>query len=647
MPRKNIRPVMGHPLIAYTICEALKSDRISRLIVSTEDDEIRAIAELYGAEAPFRRPAELAKDTALSAGAVRHAAAWAEEDEGREYDYIIELMVTNPLKTVEDIDAVLDKLIETNAESVIGVSRLEDHHPSRAKQIVDDRIVDFCVEEPHLPRQMIEPYAYIRNGSIYAMRRDMLMIHGVRFGSPDSRPHIMPLERSANVDTELDLLNAAHYLSQRDLSHVRPKHAVSLRMGMWHGSRIEHLAIPPTWDVKMCGMDDAPSIGREAIVKALREPVAGPTLVELARSKAAEHGSDLKVCIAVDDLERPTETWQIVPTLLDDLNAAGIADEQVYIVISLGTHRPLIREDLIKKLGEAVLERVRVYNHSAYQNVVTVGETSHGTPVEINKDYAEADLKIAVGMLSPHAFAGYSGGGKIIMPGLAGIETVHRNHKPVISGLVGRTGQVKGNTRRDEIEEAARIAGLDWLVNTVSNSKAETSAVFAGEPEAVFLAAAEVAQQVYRTEVAYQNDIAIFNAFPKDTELIQALNSLNVWTSQNPERLIVKPGGTVVFVTESSHGVGTHGLFGPGAPLFVRRDKHGLFADILNGRDVAFYSPNLYQPNMIGIYPPSVRLFHDWLPLLDWLKAKHGSEASVAVFPTGPLQIAAEDIEAL
>ena len=415
----------------------------------------------------------------------------------------------------------------------------------------------------------------------------------------------------------------------------------------WHGNERLSLPLPADWEVRVCGMADAPALDDEAINAALHTPVAGPTLVDLARRKREQYGDDLRVCIAVDDLERPTEAWRIVPTLLDDLNAAGVSDDQVYIVISLGTHRPLIREDLLKKLGEPVLERVRVLNHSPYQNLVTVGETSYGTPVEINRDYAEAHLKIAVGMLSPHGFAGYSGGGKIVMPGLAGFNTVLRNHRPVIKGLSGHTGQIKGNTRRAEIEEAARIAGLDWLVNTVANSRAETAAVFAGEPEAVFLAAAEVAQRTYRTEVVYHNDVAIFNAFPKDTELIQALNSLNVWTSQKPERLIVKPGGTVVFITAASHGVGTHGLFGPGGALFVRRDKHGLFADILNGRDVAFFSPNLYRPNFIGIYPPSVRLFREWEPLLAWLREKHGTGTRVAVFPTGPLQMAAEDIEAL
>jgi CMP-N-acetylneuraminic acid synthetase len=226
VPRKNIRHLLGHPLIAYTICEALRSERLHRLIVSSDSDEIRRIAEEYGAEAPFQRPAELSSDTATSKAALAHAVLWAEEDEGRRYDYVVELMVTCPLKTADDINGALDKLIATGADSVIGVSRLEDHHPARIKKIEDDRLVPFCVEEPlEMRRQDLTPPAYIRNGSIYAMRRDVLIEQGYRYGSADSRPYIMPPERSVNVDSELDLAVAEVLLKRAPRDYVRPVRA--------------------------------------------------------------------------------------------------------------------------------------------------------------------------------------------------------------------------------------------------------------------------------------------------------------------------------------------------------------------------------------------------------------------------------------
>ena len=162
--KKNIRPLCGKPLIYYTIKEALKSKYISRYIISTDDLEIKNIAEEFGAEVPFIRPQELSTDTARAIDADMHALEWAEKDEDNKYDYFIELMITNPMKTASDIDAVISKLINTNADSVIGVSKLEDHHPIRIKKIIDDKICDFHAELKEIPethRQQLKPDAYI------------------------------------------------------------------------------------------------------------------------------------------------------------------------------------------------------------------------------------------------------------------------------------------------------------------------------------------------------------------------------------------------------------------------------------------------------------------------------------------------------
>ena len=120
------------------------------------------------------------------------------------------------MKTAEDIDACIQKLIDTGADSVIAVHQLEDHHPIRIKKIVDDKIVDFCLPEtPEMRRQDLKPDAYFRSGSIYALKRDHLMIEGQRFGSFNSRPYILPPERAVNVDTEIDFLIAEQLLNNR------------------------------------------------------------------------------------------------------------------------------------------------------------------------------------------------------------------------------------------------------------------------------------------------------------------------------------------------------------------------------------------------------------------------------------------------
>ena len=213
--RKNIKPIAGLPLISYTIAEALKSKLISRYIVSTDDEEIQQVAIKYGAEAPFLRPSKFSTDDASSVSAMQHAVNWVEEQEGVEYDYVVELMCTNPMKTAEDIDASIEKLIKTGADSVIAVHQLEDHHPARIKKIVDDKIIDFCIPEiPESRRQDLKPEAYIRSGSIYALKRNYLMLEGKRYGSCNSRPYILPPERAVNIDTEIDFMIAELMLNK-------------------------------------------------------------------------------------------------------------------------------------------------------------------------------------------------------------------------------------------------------------------------------------------------------------------------------------------------------------------------------------------------------------------------------------------------
>jgi CMP-N-acetylneuraminic acid synthetase len=209
VPRKNIKEICGKPLIAYTIEEALKSSYIDDFIVSTDDTEIKSVAEEYNANVPFLRPSELSDDQSSSSSALIHAVKFMETTNSCKYDLIVELMCTNPLKNKLDIDLVIEKASKTNSESVIAVHRLDDHHPARIKKIVDDKIVDFCVEEPNeARRQDLRPFAYIRSGSIYCMRRDFLMDKGMRYGGEDSRPYILPDERAVNIDTLNDFMLA-------------------------------------------------------------------------------------------------------------------------------------------------------------------------------------------------------------------------------------------------------------------------------------------------------------------------------------------------------------------------------------------------------------------------------------------------------
>ncbi|MDY6862523.1 MAG: lactate racemase domain-containing protein, partial [Thermodesulfobacteriota bacterium] len=277
--------------------------------------------------------------------------------------------------------------------------------------------------------------------------------------------------------------------------------------------------------------------------------------------------------------------------------------------------------------------------HNCYENLIFIGETTYGTPLYINRFFYEADFKIGIGMLSPHPYAGFSGGGKIVLPGISGMETIEANHKPVKKSLSGEIGKIEGNLRRAEIDEAAKIAGLNFIINTINNSEGKTAAIFSGEPEKTFNVAGKYAGEIYGTKSCYGMDIGIFNAFPKDTEMLQALNALNIWSTRDEKRSIVKKGGTIIIITAASEGCGFHGLGDKGMRMYVRRDNHGSFKELFNNRDFAFVSPNLIEGDIYDHYPSQVKLFKDWESCLDVLKGKFPEKARVAVYPCGPLQL--------
>jgi CMP-N,N'-diacetyllegionaminic acid synthase len=208
--KKNIIPICGKPLLHYTINEVVKSKYIDRYFVSTDDEEIINSSLQYGIDF-FKRSKEYASDTAKSSDALIEVVNYVKEPY---YHYIVEIMCTNPLKIVEDIDGCIEKLDATGSDSVVSVSRVWDHHPSRLKYIENDRLCDFYPEILESRRQDLCPPAYVRNGSIYAMTRESLLKTRCRIGK-DVRPYIMPEERSINIDEPIDLIIAEQIIKNK------------------------------------------------------------------------------------------------------------------------------------------------------------------------------------------------------------------------------------------------------------------------------------------------------------------------------------------------------------------------------------------------------------------------------------------------
>lgn len=205
IPRKNIKPLAGKPLIAWTIQAALASRRVERVIVSTDDDEIAQVAREWGAEVPFMRPPELAEDDSPHHDVVIHAMRWLESQPAAPPpDYVMLLQPTSPLRTAEDIDGAVALAAERDADAVVSVCPAH-HHPYFSKQIAPDgRLLDFMERpEGYLPRQKLPP-VYSLNGAIYLVRRKILLERDDWY-TDRTYAYIMPPERSVDIDSPWDL----------------------------------------------------------------------------------------------------------------------------------------------------------------------------------------------------------------------------------------------------------------------------------------------------------------------------------------------------------------------------------------------------------------------------------------------------------
>lgn len=214
IPGKNVKPLGGKPLIAYTIQAAKKSKLISHLIVSTDDEKIATIALEYGAEVPFMRPAELAQDSTPHVPVMQHAIACMEEATGEPFHYTVILQPTSPFRLPEDIDKTLEKLIESGADSAVSLVEVENsEHPIKVKKLDGDRVLAYAIEEPEGVRRQDLPKAYRRSEAVYAMTRDLIMNKGRLYGD-HTVGHVVPRERYIGIDYPLDWIQAECMLEE-------------------------------------------------------------------------------------------------------------------------------------------------------------------------------------------------------------------------------------------------------------------------------------------------------------------------------------------------------------------------------------------------------------------------------------------------
>jgi nickel-dependent lactate racemase len=296
---------------------------------------------------------------------------------------------------------------------------------------------------------------------------------------------------------------------------------------------------------------DVPALAdpERAVADAIERPIGTPPLREIARGRQ-------DACILVCDITRPVPNRTILVPMLRVLHEAGIPRERTLLLVATGLHRPSTTAEKGEMLGAEIAAGYRVEDHYGTRLVehTLVGTTPRGIPGWIDTRYVRADLKIATGLIEPHLMAGYSGGRKLICPGVAALETVRRWHGPeLLEHPNADCGILEGNPVHEENTRIARMAGCDFIVNVTLDSQRRVTSVVAGEMEDAFLEGVRFMEGVCRVDVPHPVDIVVTSSagYPLDTTFYQAVKGL---TGCLP---IVKQGGTIILAAGLTDGLGS------------------------------------------------------------------------------------------
>ena len=394
----------------------------------------------------------------------------------------------------------------------------------------------------------------------------------------------------------------------------------------WYGDEQLELTFPENWNVKSYQINDTPGLSPEQIKSRFHDPQGTEIIRKIAQGKKP-------VAIIVDDITRPTPLSEMLPEVITELYNGGIKRENIKIIIALGAHKKLNRDEFNKKLGQEVVSNFKIINHDPHANLLNTGIRIGKSPLLINKDFIESDFKIGISTVMPHQFAGFSGGAKLIFPGLADISSIYRSHWAALIGNDCRIGEIEENPFRKQAEKVVKKIGLDLSIDAVVNSKREIAGIFIGDVIIAHRRAIEFARSIYSTQVAVELDVAIMNAYPKDLDLIQSKAAFNVFRST--KKCFIKKNGLVIITSACSKGLGNHELFEPGGRLY----REPVPLRFLGGRQLIFFSPNISKKGFHKIFWKHYQFFNNWGDVVSIVKSKFSDDCNIGVFPCATLQM--------
>lgn len=379
----------------------------------------------------------------------------------------------------------------------------------------------------------------------------------------------------------------------------------------------------------------------ERLSKSFMEPIGSMPLPMLCQGKKT-------ACIVVSDKTRPVPNDIILPPLLEILEGHRI---KTTILIACGMHTPTVGAELEALLGPIVMGRCEIVNHHGDidNELVCIGKSGNGVDIVINRRYMEADLRILTGFIEPHFMAGFSGGRKAVCPGIAGVRTMRYAHSPdLLESPLATAGVLEGNPLHEFLVDAARLAGVDFIVNVTLNRDKKISGVFSGDLEAAHLAGCSFCSQHSRVKLPSEADIVVTSngGHPLDQDLYQTVKGM---VSVLPA---VKQGGTIIIASECGKGIGSDHF---SEMLFAMKDGPS-FLDML--LKPGFFRVDQWEVEELVkvLRKARVSLYSEGIPKKDQLRChvlpldsveqgigeamgRYGSQASITVLPSGPYQM--------
>ena len=398
---------------------------------------------------------------------------------------------------------------------------------------------------------------------------------------------------------------------------------VRLPREYWYRRDEVSLNFPREWDVRVSAMkgDKFSVLTTDEICQRIQEPLGSPSIRDMAAGKK-------EVAIVVDDLTRPTRADIIARFVIDELLDAGVPKDGIRFLMSLGCHGAHGQGAFRKKLGDYVVENYPVYNHNCDEYCIYAGKTRRGIPLKINVEFMKCDLKIGIGTILPHLYAGYSGGGKIVLPGLSHIDTIDRFHYSLLPDQMGKEGN--SNPLCGDIEDAVRLTGLDFKIDGLVNTRGEYIALYAGHPNEVYQKGIEAAREAYQSTLHKDQDVVISNAYLKvnegDIAMLLGFSAL------------MRSGGTCVLILQSPGGQMTHYLmrsFGKfiGGRQWVTRSrlpKETTLIVLSEYKDMTSFDSFAAQEKIIWM--------RRWRDVLEYLKPRYSGRPKVSIIPDGTVQ---------